>query len=92
MTSLGFSRAVAFRVWRAATAVQWQTTAADLAAELGLGGNIVRLVLRTKGWKLADPDQNPMDHNHARFGNVVPVDHQFARAPRQVRQRDSLWT
>jgi hypothetical protein len=41
-----------FVIWRAATSVKWDCTAAELAAETGLTSDTVRKTAIRKGWEL----------------------------------------
>lgn len=44
----------AFRIWRAASSVNWDCTAEELATELGLHKDTVFKICKLKGWKLVD--------------------------------------
>jgi uncharacterized protein YjcR len=43
-----------FRVWRAASSVNWDCTATEIAEELNLVPETVRKICRRRGWELLD--------------------------------------
>ena len=47
-------KANAFRIWRLATSVGWDCSAVELAKELGLTAEAVRIICKQKGWQLQD--------------------------------------
>ena len=57
-------KANAFRIWRLATSVGWDCSAVELAKELDLTAETVRIICKQKGWKLQDGRYN----SEARFG------------------------
>lgn len=44
----------AFRIWRAASSVNWDCTASELASELSLHKDTVLKICKAKGWDIAD--------------------------------------
>ena len=50
-----------YLVWRAATSVNWMTTAKDIARETGIHHDTVYRIINAAGWKLRgtrDPDES----------------------------------
>lgn len=64
------TEALAFRIWQAARARDWQVTVKELADELGENWQRIVSVLRGKGWATRLPSANS---EHWRF-RVFPPD------------------
>ena len=71
-------KVTAFRIWRAASSVNWDCTAKDLAEELNIDKNVVWKTCKAKGWKLAtDRLGAPTDET------TLAIDHYIKRVRRR---------
>ena len=71
-------RANRFRIWRAATAVRWDCTSRDLAADLGLSQHYVKKICREAGWELLGRAEASSATGGKRRGVDQVMTHQIA--------------